>query len=114
MPRSRSERGCLLFHSRAHCLEERTRAGREAIDNMVPALPFEPGVVLANTWQAERRIASGGFSEVWAGIELGSGREVALKRLLPGAAREPALVERFEQEALILQRIHSQFVVRHL
>ncbi|HJZ87562.1 MAG TPA: serine/threonine-protein kinase [Polyangia bacterium] len=81
---------------------------------LAPALPIEPGAVLGGSYRADRRIASGGIGEVWAGVDMRSRRAVAIKRLLPRAASTPAIAARFEREAEVLARIYSDFVVRRV
>jgi serine/threonine protein kinase len=70
--------------------------------------------LIGGFYRATRRIASGGIGEVWLGIDTRSGRRVALKRLLPEAARHPELAARFEREARVLDRVRSDFVARGL
>jgi serine/threonine-protein kinase len=79
-----------------------------------PTLPFEAGATIAQRWKVQRRIASGGIADVWAGVEIKTKHPVAIKRLLLGASRQPALVRRFERETDLLGRIHNQFVVRRI
>ena len=44
-------------------------------------------------------IGAGGMGEVWLATELRLGRRVALKLLPPDLTRDPARIQRFEQEA---------------
>lgn len=59
----------------------------------------------------------GGMAEVWrATVREGAraGRVVAVKRLLPALAADPAYVELFEREAAITRRLHHPAVVEVL
>lgn len=76
--------------------------------------------------EAPRRLAGydllalagrGGMAEVWrATAREGprAGRVVALKRLLPGLARDPEYVELFRREAAVTRRLHHPAVVEVL
>lgn len=55
--------------------------------------------------------ARGGLGEVARGWDDGLGREVAVKRLLPGAAADPRCRQRFEREAAVTARLEHPGVV---
>src|SRR5262245_53420081 len=76
-------------------------------------MELEPGTMVGR-YRAEQRLAVGGIGEVWMATENASGRQVALKRLLPKVAGDRDVVARFDQEATLLGRIHSEFVVRRI
>src|SRR5262249_24553685 len=80
----------------------------------VDSMQHTSGDLIGGFYRATRRIAAGGIGEVWLGIDARSGKRVALKRLLPEAARHPELAARFEREARVLDRIRSDFVARRL
>jgi len=65
-------------------------------------------------YQLRRLVGRGGMAEVFAAVREGAEREVALKLLLPEAARDPQLVARFLQEGRILQRLQHPGIVRVL
>lgn len=56
--------------------------------------------VLASRYRLERRIATGGYGEVWRGTDLTLGRPVAIKLLLAGYAQQPETLARFRAEAM--------------
>ncbi|MRG92414.1 serine/threonine-protein kinase [Polyangium spumosum] len=74
-------------------------------------MDFVPGVMIGDKYRLERKIAEGGMGEVWIAKEP-SGAQVAIKRLLPDAARDPHLVTRFRREALLLGKVESDHVSR--
>jgi eukaryotic-like serine/threonine-protein kinase len=57
-----------------------------------------------------RRIAEGGMSTVYLGVNQRIGKDVAVKVLHPDLARNPDILERFEREARIVSRIRSEHV----
>jgi eukaryotic-like serine/threonine-protein kinase len=58
-----------------------------------------PGEVLGARYELRQALARGGMGEVWVGYDRVLGREVALKVLDIGAAREDRAAERFRHEA---------------
>src|SRR3954467_4158072 len=60
-------------------------------------------------YQEERLLGTGGMAEVWRAR--GPSGAVALKRLLPHAARNPSIVAAFEREGRLLARIRHGNVV---
>ncbi|MDI1429015.1 serine/threonine-protein kinase [Polyangium sorediatum] len=74
-------------------------------------MDFVPGAMIGGKYRLERKIAEGGMGEVWIGAQVG-GAQVAIKRLLPDAARDHHLVTRFRREALLLGKIESDHVSR--
>ena len=74
-------------------------------------MDFVPGAMVGGKYRLARKIAEGGMGEVWIGAEV-SGQQVAIKRLLPDAERDPHLVTRFRREALLLGKIESDHVSR--
>jgi len=64
-------------------------------------------------YRVSQLLGRGGMGEVWAAADA-SGREVAVKVLLPRAALKPDLVLRFEREARAVAAIESPFVCRLL
>ena len=58
-----------------------------------------PGVLLADRYRLESRIAAGGVGEVWRAEDLVLGRPVAVKVLQEGYASHPQTLARFRAEA---------------
>ncbi len=75
-------------------------------------MDFVPGVLVAGRFRLGRIVGSGGMGEVWAAEDLESGTRVALKRLLPAAAKHHEVVARFKREAFLLGRVKSDYVAR--
>jgi len=75
---------------------------------------LEPGRVLGKRFRIERRVGEGGMGAVFRATDLQSGGDVAIKTLLPEAAKDPALRRRFEREAKILQKVEHPNFVRFL
>ena len=60
---------------------------------------------LAGRYLLERRLAHGGFAEVWRGADQLHGRPVAIKVLFPEAAGAPQWLSKFRAEARIAARL---------
>jgi serine/threonine-protein kinase len=75
---------------------------------------LEPGRVLGKRFRIEQRVGEGGMGAVFRATDLKTGRNVAVKTLLPEAAKDPALRRRFEREAKILQKVEHPNFVRFL
>ena len=72
---------------------------------------LEPGRVLGKRFQIVQRVGEGGMGAVFRATDLETGREVAVKTLLPEAAKDAGLRKRFEREAQILRKVeHPNFV----
>jgi len=78
------------------------------------AQDLEPGRVLGKRFRIEQRVGEGGMGAVFRAIDLKTNRAVAVKTLLPEAAKDPALRRRFEREAKILQKVEHPNFVRFL
>jgi serine/threonine-protein kinase len=76
--------------------------------------PVAPGEVVAGKYRVERVLGTGGMGVVFAATQLGLDRPVAMKFLLPAAAKDPDVVVRFSREAKAVAKIHSEHVVRVL
>ncbi|WP_370865389.1 serine/threonine-protein kinase [Nocardioides agariphilus] len=61
---------------------------------------LEPGFVLAERYQLERRVASGGMADIWAAEDQVLQRNVALKVMRPDPHHEELFALRFRDEAL--------------
>ncbi|MEO7037934.1 MAG: protein kinase [Polyangiaceae bacterium] len=89
------------------------RTEGEDTQSFVPtvAQDLEPGRVLAKRFRIEERIGEGGMGAVFRATDLRNERAVAVKTLLPEAAKDPGLRKRFEREAQMLQKVeHPNFV----
>jgi serine/threonine-protein kinase len=78
------------------------------------AARFEPlpGAVIAGKYRVERTLGEGGMGIVVAATHLGLEQRVAIKFLLPEAARNRVAVERFLREARVAAKVRSEFVAR--
>jgi|GEM_PF-4414945 len=65
------------------------------------------GDVLKDRYRLERRIGTGGMSEVWEADDLTLHRTVAIKVLHPALAADPAFRERFIREARTLASLNA-------
>ncbi|MFD0558707.1 serine/threonine protein kinase [Stackebrandtia endophytica] len=65
------------------------------------------GDVLKDRYRLERRIGTGGMSEVWEAVDLTLHRTVAIKVLHPALAADPAFRERFIREARTLASLNA-------
>ncbi|MBX3228984.1 MAG: serine/threonine protein kinase [Labilithrix sp.] len=74
------------------------------------AMALVEGQVLDGKYVIRRRIADGGMSTVYLGVNERIDKEVAVKVLHPTVAREDDVVHRFEREARIVSRIRSPYV----
>src|SRR4051812_39942610 len=77
-------------------------------------MQLSPGAIIGGRYLVERKIGSGAMGEVWAGEHIAVGYRVAIKTMLSEGASDKELVERFKREALLLGRIHSDYVARIL
>jgi eukaryotic-like serine/threonine-protein kinase len=66
--------------------------------------------VLAERYELHERIGSGAMGEVWSATDHETGKGVAVKLSKARAASEPALMERFEREGKLLERLASPFI----
>ncbi|HTJ85409.1 MAG TPA: serine/threonine-protein kinase, partial [Polyangiaceae bacterium] len=73
---------------------------------------YKPGQVLAGKYRVENVLGIGGFGAVLAATHLQLEEKVAIKVLLPQAAKNPAASERFLREARAAVRIRSEHVAR--
>src|SRR5258708_38475970 len=73
---------------------------------------YRPGKLLAEKYRVDRTLGVGGFGMVVAATHLQLEEKVAIKILLPEAAKNPAAAERFLREAKAAVRIRSEHVAR--
>ncbi|MFO0553468.1 MAG: protein kinase [Polyangiaceae bacterium] len=70
------------------------------------------GTVLKSKYRLDRIIGQGGMATVYAGVELASGRPVAIKVLKPELAQSKPAVARFLREARSAARVTSEFIAK--
>jgi len=70
-----------------------------------PAVGNGSGVVLADRYRLEERVAAGGMGEVWRATDTLLERIVAVKLLRESLAQDPVVSERFRREALLAAQI---------
>ncbi len=73
---------------------------------------YRPGEILAGKYRVERVLGVGGFGAVLAATHIQLEERVAIKVLLPQAAKNGAAAERFLREARAAVRIRSEHVAR--
>jgi serine/threonine protein kinase len=78
------------------------------------AARFEPspGAIVADKYRVGHVLGEGGMGLVVAAIHLDLEQPVAIKFLLPDAARNKVAVERFQREARVAARMRSEYVAR--
>jgi serine/threonine protein kinase len=64
------------------------------------------GKTLEGKYRIEEHLGSGGMCDVYRATHMLMGKQVAIKILKPHLAADPALAQRFEQEARAASRIH--------
>jgi len=107
--------GSLLVES-APQADQRTVGRSDDADGDHTALPLDPlskasiasltGQTLDQRYQINRKLGEGGMSYVYQAQEIGTGRSVAVKILIPRLSRDPASVERLRREATIATRLN--------
>lgn len=75
-------------------------------------MDFVPGALVAGRYRLTRMVGSGGMGEVWSGEDNKTNTKVAVKHLLPAAAKHHEVVARFKREAYLLGRVESEYVAR--
>ena len=67
--------------------------------------------VLNNRFKVESKIGEGGFGAVYRGVQLQSGRKVALKLLHPEMTKDENLVARFRREGMVLCNLRDAHTI---
>ncbi|MBA2541777.1 MAG: protein kinase [Deltaproteobacteria bacterium] len=67
--------------------------------------------VLNNRFRVESKIGEGGFGAVYRGLQLATGRKVALKLLHPEMTKDDNLVARFRQEGRVLCNLRDAHTI---
>jgi serine/threonine protein kinase/DNA-directed RNA polymerase specialized sigma24 family protein len=104
----------LVELARSKFVEGLTRGAESTTSSDAPPAPeqeLDPGRVLGKRFRIDKRVGEGGMGAVFRATDLKTGANVAVKTLLPEAAKDAALRRRFEREAQILQKLeHPNFV----
>ena len=69
------------------------------------------GQVLNNRFKVESKIGEGGFGAVYRGVQLATGRKVALKLLHPDMTKDENLVARFRREGMVLCNLRDAHTI---
>ena len=69
------------------------------------------GIVIAERYRLELRIAAGGFGAIYRATDLDSGRDAAVKLLHPTLTSDRAVVARFQREGATLAQLHDPHTV---
>jgi len=67
--------------------------------------------VLNNRFKIESKIGEGGFGAVYRGVQLATGRKVALKLLHPEMTKDENLVARFRREGMVLCNLRDAHTI---
>ena len=62
-------------------------------------------------YELRERVGAGGFGVVYRAYQIGIGRDVAIKVILPEHANQPDFVRRFEVEAQLIARLEHPHIV---
>ena len=66
---------------------------------------------LNNRFKIESKIGEGGFGAVYRGVQLATGRKVALKLLHPEMTKDENLVARFRREGMVLCNLRDAHTI---
>lgn len=69
--------------------------------------------IIGGAYEVERLIKAGGMGEVYRGRNVQTGRNVAIKIILASLARNETYMALFEREALILEELAHEAIVRY-
>lgn len=81
-------------------------AGQDASDSA------QTGTIIEDRYRLERRLGSGGMSQVYLGTHLRAGGKLAIKLIDLRLSNKPDMVRRCLQEARTMMEIQSNYVVR--
>lgn len=81
------------------------------VTNRPPSDAFGAGLLIAQRYRLESRIATGGMAEVWLATDQVLGRQVAMKILHPYLAVDASFVARFRIEAIAAARLHHPGII---
>lgn len=69
------------------------------------------GDIIAGKYLIQEELGRGSYGVVFRAQQLGVGRDVALKTLLPQAFLQSEIVERFQREAALVSRLHHPHII---
>ncbi len=69
------------------------------------------GATLNNRFKVESKIGEGGFGAVYRGVQLATGRKVALKLLHPEMTKDENLLARFRREGMVLCNLRDAHTI---
>jgi eukaryotic-like serine/threonine-protein kinase len=69
------------------------------------------GQVIDDRYRIDAEIKGGSYGMVYRGVDVGSGQVVAVKVLLPSAASNTAVLQRFEREVLVIQALSHPNII---
>ena len=72
----------------------------------------KPGDTIGGRYKIKKYLAKGGFGAVFVAEQIGIGREVAIKTILPQMALSPSYMKRFKLEAHLLKDLISPHTIR--
>lgn len=72
-----------------------------------------PGVLINDNYRVLKTISAGGMGEVYRAENIFTGDPVAVKIILPGLARDQAIIDLFRSEARILVQMRDDAIVRY-
>ena len=71
------------------------------------------GTQISGTYELDERIAAGGMGEVFRGHNIQTGDPVAIKIVLPEFAQDQMILALFRKEALVLNHLFHEAIVRY-
>ena len=74
-------------------------------------MQLKPGTVFANDYEVVRELSTGGMGTLYVVRQKSTGKQRALKLMLPTLVSDPTLRRRFEQEAKVGSLIESDHIV---
>lgn len=77
------------------------------------ALGLKPGDVIQNTYRIDKLLGEGGMGATFAGVNLATDHEVAIKVMTPEFARNAKALELFRRESSLLRTVQSEAVIRY-
>jgi eukaryotic-like serine/threonine-protein kinase len=80
---------------------------------MSKAFRVAPGTRLNGIYEVESLIGTGGMSEIYKGRNIQTQDDVAIKVILPEFAQDEQMVALFRREALTLNRLSNETIVRY-
>jgi eukaryotic-like serine/threonine-protein kinase len=80
---------------------------------MAKAFRVAPGTRLNGIYEVESLIGTGGMSEIYKGRNIQTHDDVAIKVILPEFAQDEQMVALFRREALTLNRLSNEAIVRY-